>query len=232
MAIDPSTRYGVQVDTSTDPTGYPYGQARNITVGGDGTGTPFEKDHLNDLWGFEQALLDEAGITPSGTPDKVGASQYLDALDTLYYRQSDVDSAVAAAESDAVATSNGYTDAEIAAALASGAYTPTISSTSGITSTSVSKAVYSRVGDIVTVTARINFTATAGQKSCFISLPIDPSFTLATQALGLCNDDSDDASSVPGWVQAQSTNLALLRWRSAPTSGTHILFAQFQYELQ
>ncbi len=84
MAIDPSTEYGAQVDTGTDPTGYPYGQARNITVPGDGTGTPLEKAWLSDLWGWMQALLDAAGITPSGTPDKVGASQYLTALETLY----------------------------------------------------------------------------------------------------------------------------------------------------
>lgn len=79
MAIDPSAEYGAQVDTS-DPTGYPQGQARNISSPGDGTGTPLERKWVSDLWGFEQALLAAAGLTPSGTPDKVGASQYLEAL--------------------------------------------------------------------------------------------------------------------------------------------------------
>jgi hypothetical protein len=79
MAIDPSAEYGAQVDTS-DPTGYPQGQARNISSPGDGTGTPLERKWVSDVWGFEQALLAAAGITPSGTPDKVGASQYLEAL--------------------------------------------------------------------------------------------------------------------------------------------------------
>lgn len=80
MAIDPATLYGAQVDTSTDPTGYPYGQARNDAVAGDGTGTPGEKNWLSDLWGFCQALLSDSNQTPTGTPDKVGASQYLDAI--------------------------------------------------------------------------------------------------------------------------------------------------------
>ena len=79
MAIDPSALYPGQIDTS-DPTGYPYGAAQNVTVAGDGTGTPLEKDLVNDIFGFQQALLEEANITPSGTPDKVGASQYLEAI--------------------------------------------------------------------------------------------------------------------------------------------------------
>lgn len=82
MAIDPSAEYPGQVDTS-DPTGYPLGAAQDITVPGDGTGTPFQKLWLSDLWGFLQALLASVGASPSGTPDKVGASQYLSAIQSL-----------------------------------------------------------------------------------------------------------------------------------------------------
>lgn len=82
MAIDPSAKYPSQIDTS-DPTGYPRGKAQNIGVPGDGTGTPWEKDLVNDLLGFQQDLLDRAGDTPSGTPDKVGASQYANAIQTM-----------------------------------------------------------------------------------------------------------------------------------------------------
>lgn len=59
---------------------YPHGEARNVTAPGDGTGTPWEKAIVNDDQGFKQALLEEAGITPSGTPDTAVASQYLQAL--------------------------------------------------------------------------------------------------------------------------------------------------------
>lgn len=78
MAIIPSTNYAGQIDTGD--AAYPQGKAKNVTTAGDGTGTPLEAAWVNDLWGFKQALLDAAGITPSGTPDEVGASQYLTAL--------------------------------------------------------------------------------------------------------------------------------------------------------
>lgn len=78
MAIIPSDTYPGQTLLS-DPA-YPHGKARNVTVSGDGTGTPLEATWLNDLWGFLQALLAEGGVTPSGNPDEVGASDYLTAL--------------------------------------------------------------------------------------------------------------------------------------------------------
>lgn len=82
MSLIPKDTYPGQIDTS-DPTGYPHGKARNITTPGDGTGTPWEEQLVNDVFGMQQALLDQAGITPSGTPDKVGASQYLTAVETI-----------------------------------------------------------------------------------------------------------------------------------------------------
>jgi hypothetical protein len=47
---------------------------------GDGTGTPWEEKLVNDVFGFQQAMLDASGITPSGDPDEVGASDYLQSL--------------------------------------------------------------------------------------------------------------------------------------------------------
>lgn len=79
MAISPKIAYPGKIDLS-DPTGYPLGKARNITVPTDGTGTPLESKWVNDVFGFFQALLDDAGAAPSNTPEKVGASQYLDAI--------------------------------------------------------------------------------------------------------------------------------------------------------
>lgn len=78
MAINPETQYPGKIAPSTPD--YPYGAARNITVPGDGTGTPWEAALVNDLFGFQQALLSAAALVPSGSPDKVGASQYLNAL--------------------------------------------------------------------------------------------------------------------------------------------------------
>lgn len=81
MALNPTNAFIGQIGAPSAD--YPFGQAQDITVPGDGTGTPFEALLLNDIFGFQQALLSESGITPSGTPDKVDASQYLDAIYVL-----------------------------------------------------------------------------------------------------------------------------------------------------
>jgi hypothetical protein len=83
MALVPSARYPSQIDIDA---AYPQGKARNSGAFQDGTGTPLEKDWLNDLFGFEQALLDAGEVTPSGTPDAVGASDYLDAMRAVIVR--------------------------------------------------------------------------------------------------------------------------------------------------
>lgn len=81
MAINPETQYPGKIAPATPE--YPYGGARNITTPGDGTGTPWDAALVNDIFGFQQALLGRANSVPSGTPDKVGASQYLDALQNV-----------------------------------------------------------------------------------------------------------------------------------------------------
>ncbi|MCP4209811.1 MAG: hypothetical protein GY767_22610 [Shimia sp.] len=84
MAISPRTIYPAnQIDT-TDPTGYPQGAAQNITTPGDGKGTPFDFRWINDLWGLMQSLLSMGDKTPTGTPDKVGASQLFDAVREIH----------------------------------------------------------------------------------------------------------------------------------------------------
>lgn len=81
MAINPTNEFVGKI--ASDPTNYPYGKARNITAPGDGLGTPFKDVLVNDVFGFQQALLKSAGIVPSGTPDKWGASEYLQAVVAL-----------------------------------------------------------------------------------------------------------------------------------------------------
>lgn len=81
MAINPESRYPGKINPAS--TDYPYGAARNITLPGDGTGTPWEAAIVNDLFGFQQALLARAGVTPSGDPDTAVTSQYLTALSAL-----------------------------------------------------------------------------------------------------------------------------------------------------
>jgi len=87
MALNLETKYPGKIDGSSAQ--YPFGQFRNITVPSDGKGTPLEKAWPNDIYGLLQALLTRAGITPSGNPDQVGASQYLDALNSEFASKKD-----------------------------------------------------------------------------------------------------------------------------------------------
>lgn len=84
MAHIPSQDYGSRVDNS-DPT-MPQGKAKNIVGTTRGTGTPLEANWVNDIWGFKQAILKEAGITPSGDPDTADESQYLEGLKKITRR--------------------------------------------------------------------------------------------------------------------------------------------------
>lgn len=78
MAINPNALYpGQTVAPNAD---YPYGRARNVTAPGDGTGTPWEEDLINDIWGFLQALLSLGVVVPSGNPETILASDYISAI--------------------------------------------------------------------------------------------------------------------------------------------------------
>lgn len=69
---------------------YPGGSFKNRTTPDAKDGSYLEKDWANDKEGFFQSLLSAAGITASGTVDKVGASQFFDALQQLKQNQSGV----------------------------------------------------------------------------------------------------------------------------------------------
>ncbi len=80
--IIPSSKYPGQIDVS-DLTNYPQGKARNRSASGATDGTPAEKAWVNDWFGFQQAAVLAAGITPSGNPDTALASDVLAALRVL-----------------------------------------------------------------------------------------------------------------------------------------------------
>jgi hypothetical protein len=94
MAINPETQFTGKITPSSPD--YPYGEARNVATPGDGTGTPWLAVLVNDLFGWQQALLSEAGIVPSGNPDKVGASQYVQAITALVGKKFDTVAAMVA----------------------------------------------------------------------------------------------------------------------------------------
>lgn len=63
---------------------YPHGSIKNESVPGARDGTPLDATWGNDYAGFDAALLAEAGITPSGSPDTALASQRLDAIKGIF----------------------------------------------------------------------------------------------------------------------------------------------------
>lgn len=95
MALIPATKYpGKTAGATAD---YPQGEAQNITTPGDGTGTPWEKDLVNDVFGLLQSLLNEAGITPTGNADTVLVPQYVDSLRQMFQGMWQTRTALAAA---------------------------------------------------------------------------------------------------------------------------------------
>ncbi len=83
MANNPSTLPGYNGQTAAPDANYTYGSARNDVAPGDLTGTPRISAEINDILGFQQALLNGGGIVPSGNPDTVIASQYLAAMQII-----------------------------------------------------------------------------------------------------------------------------------------------------
>lgn len=80
MANNPSTLPGYNGQTAAPDANYTYGAARDDAAPGDLTGTPRIAAEINDIMGFQQALLNAAGVIPSGAPDTALVSQYLEAL--------------------------------------------------------------------------------------------------------------------------------------------------------
>ena len=76
--INLETQYPGKITPSSS--NYPYGEPRNITTPGDGTGTPWEEAWVKDMAGMQQALLTAASITPTGDPDTAVDSQFLLAI--------------------------------------------------------------------------------------------------------------------------------------------------------
>lgn len=118
MALDYTDRYPGQVDTG-DPN-FPHGKAQDISVEGDGSGTPFQADIVNDIWGFLQAILVAAALTPSGLVDNANVSQYLSGLELIFDANNVTHQGV---QADGIADDTAAMNAAIAAAGAGDAAT-------------------------------------------------------------------------------------------------------------
>jgi hypothetical protein len=190
--LDLTTTYPGRVIT-TDPD-YPQGKARNRVNPGDGTGTPWEEQLANDIIGWKQALVDETGITPSGVPDRVGASDILDGLVAL-----------------------------IAARVSTGSYSTFAKTPVNISGASPDVLNYIRVGNWVAVFGQLSYTNTgSGAKSIVMELnTATPSsnFAAGSQVVGFFEEFSG-GTVTPGDVVAQlATKEVVVRWNTSSSSG-------------
>lgn len=81
MAINLFNKYGSRANPpSLD---YPEGSIKNRSAPDVKDGTPLDADWANDQQGFFQSLISSAGVVANGLVDKVGDSQYFDALKSI-----------------------------------------------------------------------------------------------------------------------------------------------------
>ena len=83
MALNPGTNTTMDGRITSPTTAYPYGSAKDETTPDAADGTPYFKARADDVFGFQQALLREASIVPTGNPDTAITSQYLTALKSI-----------------------------------------------------------------------------------------------------------------------------------------------------
>ena len=57
--------------------------AQNASGPGSTDGTPYLKSVIDDLWGARQALLDAAGMTPTGVTESATVSQQKEAIQKI-----------------------------------------------------------------------------------------------------------------------------------------------------
>lgn len=116
----------------------------------------------------------------------------------------------------------------------SGTYTPTLTADNNISTLTPALFMYSRVGNVVTVSGRpgVAPAAVSVETRFTISLPIASNLADANDAVGVMNVRAT-ASAVqwPGTVEGLSTDVALTRYFPSAT-GNHQAWVTFQYRIK
>jgi hypothetical protein len=81
MALKLNERYPSRFNNPSD--GYPQGSFKNRTTPTSKDGSYLEQDWANDKEGFFQSLLSAAVVQANGSVDRVGSSQYFDAMKSI-----------------------------------------------------------------------------------------------------------------------------------------------------
>ena len=86
--LDLVTTYPGQTAGAT--ANYPNGEPRNVTISGDGTGTPVEAAIYSDWRGWMEAIVAESGVAISGNADTALVSDVLTGLKLLLLQRSEL----------------------------------------------------------------------------------------------------------------------------------------------
>jgi hypothetical protein len=68
---------------------WPAIKAKNASGPGAQDGTPYTKEFIDDIWGFMQAVMSKAQLTPNGNAEASNASQILQALEKIFLENSE-----------------------------------------------------------------------------------------------------------------------------------------------
>lgn len=119
-----------------------------------------------------------------------------------------------------------------------GTWTPTLTNQGNISASSTYVGQYMRVGNVVTVSGKVDITPTANSTNTELrlSLPIAPVFTAEEQAVGICNPGTFTSAGDPGSITALNTggaNLARLRFLSGAASAgvSRAWYYHFTYQV-
>lgn len=116
--------------------------------------------------------------------------------------------------------------------LASGTYTPTLSNTTNVTSSTPIVCHYTRVGDQVTVTGSAGVVTTLAVTTVLgISLPIASELAVTTDLAGV--GQASSAIAANAYVEANTTtNIAELKFTGLSVGGSGTIFFTFTYSVQ
>lgn len=115
--------------------------------------------------------------------------------------------------------------------IASGTYTPTLTSVTNVTSSSASECQWMRVGNVVTVSGIVQCTPTAaGNTNLGVSLPIASNFASASDCAGSFNTQGTVLGSL--YADADTTNDRLNLNGTATVSAAANLSFVFMYEVK
>lgn len=112
----------------------------------------------------------------------------------------------------------------------SGAYVPTLSNTTNVTSSSADTATWIQIGNIVEVTGQVTVVPTAGSSSTALGISLPIASTLTIHSLfGLANS-SNEPIATNGWVNSSAGGtVAVLGFLTGASFGSTTLYYHYQY---